>query len=450
MNTNSQNPTPNTQKSIKKIKVKSPNYILPVVAILVTLFLMLPFLSYFILSTNPQMSKNSQSSSWLNNILGTDTNPASKPNSKNLEVFNFVPEKDAKTTGNLIAQSLPSILSIRVKTGGLRATTLGESAGTGYFVSADGLVVTNRHVIASACKQSLGASTTITALASDQKAYQLELLTIDPVDDIAVLKVKNPGTETFKPVEFADSSKSSLGTDVLAIGNVLGEFSNSVTKGIVSGLDRSLSTQLTDECTGKNITSEGLIQTDAAINKGNSGGPLFDARGLVIGMNTFGTSEGQNIGFAIPSNTIINSLNSFKEFGKITRPQLGVSTISIDKARQLENPWLPTSYGELIFAQTGSAISPGSSAQKAGLTDGDIILEINGKKLQSTSDQISPLRKEILNNKPAQEIELTVLKSQTPTGKQVQSDTFSYQATPVKIKATLGSINFSLNNISDK
>ncbi|MBC7406524.1 MAG: trypsin-like peptidase domain-containing protein [Candidatus Parcubacteria bacterium] len=450
MNTNSQTPTPNTQKSIKKIKVKSQNYVLPVVVILVTLFLMLPFLSYFILSTNPQVSKNSQSSSWLSNILGTDTNSASKPSNKNAEVFNFVPEKDTKTTGALITQSLPSILSIRVKTGGLRATALGESAGTGYFVSTDGLVVTNRHVIASACKQSLGASATITGLASDQKAYQLELLTIDPVDDIAVLKVKNPGTDTFKPVEFADSSKSSLGTDVLAIGNVLGEFNNSVTKGIVSGLDRSLSTQLTDECTGKNITSEGLIQTDAAINKGNSGGPLFDARGLVIGMNTFGTSEGQNIGFAIPSNTIINSLNSFKEFGKITRPQLGVSTISIDKARQLENPWLPTDYGELIFAQTGSAISPGSSAQKAGLTDGDIILEINGKKLKSTSDQISPLRKEILNNKPAQEIELTVLKSQTPTGKQVQSDAFSYQATPVKIKATLGSINFSLNNISDK
>ncbi len=446
---NTQNPSPETP--IKKIKVRSSNnYTFPIIAILISVFLMLPFLSYFILRSNTESTKTTPSTS----VFGSWFNPGSTSNSRNNStennkpVFSFVPEKDVKTTNELITQSLPSILSIRVKTGGLRAAALGESAGTGYFVSNEGLVVTNRHVIASACKQSLGASTTITGLASDQKAYQLDLLTIDPIDDIAILKVRNPAGQNFKAVEFADSSKSALGTDVLAIGNVLGEFNNSVTKGIVSGLDRSLSTQLTDECTGKNITSEGLIQTDAAINKGNSGGPLFDARGLVIGMNTFGTDQGQNIGFAIPANTILNSLNSYKEFGKITRPQLGVTTVSIDKARQLENPWLPTDYGELIFAPSGSAVNPGSAAQKVGLSDGDIILEINGKKLQSASDQISPLRKEILTNKPAQEIELTVLKAQTTNTAQL--DTFNYQPSSTKIKVTLGSVNFSLNNISDK
>ena len=356
--------------------------------------------------------------------------------------FFFADDLGSKSVTQIVENSLPSVLSIRVKTQSGRQGISSEAAGTGYIVSEDGLVVTNRHVVSQYCKTSALNPTTITALGSDQRAYELSVKSIDPIDDIAILQISNDKSG-IKPIKFADSTKIKMGGDVIAIGNALGEFRNTVTRGIVSGVDRTLNTQLTDECTGRIISADGLIQTDAAINKGNSGGPLFDSTGSVIGMNTFGSTDAQNIGFAIPSVTILQALNSYKQNSKITRPRLGVVTRALDAALKVQFDWLPVDYGELIYNRDGIAVTPGSSADKSGLKDGDIILEVDGKKLVSDNDNSTPLRREILSKEPDSTVELTVLKTNQIDSK---NEAFRYANSPEKVKVQLGSVNFEIGS----
>ena len=358
----------------------------------------------------------------------------------------FTESTNPKNAATVVAEQSSSVLSLRVKTkSNIKKilSTDSESAGTGFIITEDGVVITNRHVISQSCKNN-GAddSTTISALSGDNKSFTLEILTIDPIDDIAILKIKN-SSEKFKPVTFADSSKLKQGGDVIAIGNVLGEFGNTVTRGIVSGLNRTLQTALTDECTGRNIYADGLIQTDAAINQGNSGGPLFDNSGNVIGMNTFGATTAQNIGFSIPSSTLASALASYKKYGKITRAKLGVVSRPLDPSIKSQYEWLPVEFGELIYNQNGTAIAPGSAAFKAGLKEGDIITEIDGKKLVNDISNTLTLRKEILTKAPESEINLTVLKvisSDSTTGG------YKYEKNPVNVKVTLGATSFDISS----
>jgi S1-C subfamily serine protease len=379
------------------------------------------------------------------NFSNTGTNSPQQSNSTPAiaNAFTFAQDTNAKNVKQIIEKALPSVVSIRVASDS-RSSLTGESAGTGYFVTGDGLIISNRHVVSQVCRENSSEGVVITGLTSDQKAYRLEVLSIDPIDDVAILRVKDNGGQVFNAVNFSDSRTLGLGSDVIAIGNVLGEFSHSVTKGIVSGKDRSLQASASDPCTGGRTLADGLIQTDAAINKGNSGGPLFDAAGNVIGMNTFGTQDAQNIGFAIPSETIVNILNIYREKGKIIRPRLGVSTVTLDAARKVENSWLPVDYGELVFNSQAGAVNSGSAAEKAGIKEGDIILEVDGKKLVSGTTATSPLRREILSKKADAEIELTVLRSQGTVGG--IDGGYKYAQTPEKIKVKLGAVEFTIRS----
>jgi S1-C subfamily serine protease len=202
---------------------------------------------------------------------------------------------------------------------GVGALAQDLTAGTGFFVDDSGLVFSNKHVVAAVCTKGIG-SLQITGLNHQEIAYDLELLSIDPIEDIAILRVVNaPEEEVFQPVELANSENLQLGQDVIAIGNVLGELQNTVTRGIISGLNRSFQTSLVDQCTNTEFEADSLIQTDAAINRGNSGGPLFNASGQLIGMNTLGTTDAENIGLSIPSSTIKNVVDTFRENEKIIR-----------------------------------------------------------------------------------------------------------------------------------
>lgn len=356
--------------------------------------------------------------------------------------FEFATNGNSKTTTTIVKDSLPSVLSISVKSNTSKIAGSSVVAGTGFIVSEDGLVVSNKHVIAQECQNPQNIQ--ISALSHDQKAYELELLSVDPVDDIAILKIKD-NTQKFSPVKFTDSNSIPLGSDVIAIGNVLGELENSVTKGIVSGQNRSVgasSQDLVDECTGQKVSSiDALIQTDAAINPGNSGGPLFDSSGLLVGMNTLGSKEGQGIGLAISSNTILTSLKSYEKNGKIIRPRLGVYTETVTPLQKQQNTWLPVDYGEIILSHVKNekGVASGSPADKIGLVDGDIIVELNGAKLVANEQNISPLKRLILSKQSDEEIELTVYKATKET-----SVGYEYNPQTIKIKVKLGGVSYDL------
>jgi serine protease Do len=225
----------------------------------------------------------------------------------------------------------------------------------------------------------------------------------DPVQDLAILKIEG---SDFPIVRLGDSDSLQIGQTVIAIGNALGEFQNTVSVGVISGLGRTI----TASGGGMIETLEDIIQTDAAINPGNSGGPLLNLKGEVIGINTAVSLEGQNIGFTIPINKAKNDITQVKDLGKIVYPFLGVRYIIITPDIQKENN-LSVDYGALIISGQGSdeqAVYPNSPAQKAGLKEKDIILEINGEKITT----VNPLSKIISNYKVGDEINLKVLRVQ--------------------------------------
>jgi putative serine protease PepD len=361
--------------------------------------------------------------------------PAFMPNT-------FGVKQGSKSVVDIVEQNLPSVLSINV----IAKNQGNATAGTGYIVSDDGLVVTNKHVISLLCG-GFEQAFKVVGINNDQTVFDLELKSVDPIDDIAILKIKNPPTN-LKKIEFGDSNNLKLGEDVVAVGNALGTLQNSVTKGVVSGLDRSFeSGGLVDECTKNDFQVNGLIQTDAAINKGNSGGPLFNSAGQIIGMNTLGTEGAQGVGLAIPSATILTSLNSFFKNNQIIRPRLGVVTQSIDPAKKLQDTWLPVEYGEFIGSldlviPSNKVVSPGSSAEDVGLKYGDIILEINGEKLLSKPSNPSPLRRKILTLQPSDSVSIKYLRAKNnDTNKEIV-----YESTPQTVNIKLKGIAFNLGN----
>lgn len=242
--------------------------------------------------------------------------------------------------------------------------------GTGFFITSDGLIVTNRHVV-----DDTGASYTV--VTNNGKKYPAKVLAIDPVNDIAIIKINGTGFPTLK---LGDSSQVQVGETVIAIGNSLGQFSNTVSRGIISGLGRNVTA---GGETGQTERLTNILQTDAAINPGNSGGPLLDINGNVIGINVAIAQGAQNIGFAIPSNQVKKVVNEVEKTGKISTPYLGIRYIPIDSSVQQANN-LPYNYGDLVTrGQTISdlAVIPGSPADKAGIQENDIILEVNGQKI---------------------------------------------------------------------
>jgi len=254
------------------------------------------------------------------------------------------------------------------------------SGGTGFVVSADGLIITNRHVV-----DVSGAEYTV--ILNDGERLSAEVLARDPVEDLAIVKIEKTGLPT---LSLGDSDALKIGQIAIAIGNALGEFRNTVSVGVISGLDR----RLTIGDGGIQDTIENAIQTDAAINRGNSGGPLLNLQGEVVGINTAIVIGSQNIGFAIPANKAKKALTDVEKYGRITYPFLGVRYIIVtDDLKERNN--LSVNYGALILRgeERGDlAVMPGSPADKAGLQENDIILEVNGQKITEENSLVSLIK----------------------------------------------------------
>lgn len=242
--------------------------------------------------------------------------------------------------------------------------------GTGFIVKSDGTIVTNKHVV------EIAGADEFRVVLNDERTFPATIVAKDPTRDIAIIKIDAKDLPT---VELGDSSTLEVGQTVIAIGNALGEFRNTATKGIISGLARSL---IAGDESGTSERIEDAIQTDAAINRGNSGGPLLNLKGQAIGVNTAVSQAGQNIGFAIPIKFVSQDLESVTTSGKIVRPFLGVCYSIIDKDFAKQNS-LPVDDGALIKQGQGCAVAvvPGSPADKAGIVENDIILEIAGVKV---------------------------------------------------------------------
>lgn len=253
--------------------------------------------------------------------------------------------------------------------------------GSGFLISSDGLVVTNRHVVDQEEAQ-------YTVFLSDGSKYEASVEARDPVNDVAILKISG---NDFPFLEFSDSDGLQVGQSVVAIGNALGEFSNTVSVGVVSGLSRSIRA---GNSFGQSEQLDEVIQTDAAINPGNSGGPLLDLSGKVIGVNVAVAQGSENIGFALPANIVHSVVESVKTNGRIVRPYLGIRYTPITAALEEANN-LSVDYGVLVVrgqTQNDLAVAPGSPANKAGIVEGDIILEIDGQRLDEDTSLASIIR----------------------------------------------------------
>lgn len=287
----------------------------------------------------------------------------------------------------------PGVVSINVVADSLQDTIFGpqaitqESAGTGFFLDADGIIITNRHVIPK------GNSQVSVTLADGTELTDVSVIgrtaDNDPLD-IAFLKVNDKKGKDIKPVKLGDSTQVEVGEKVIAIGNALGQFQNTVTSGIISGYGRNVVAG--DEYGGSSETLQNLFQTDASINQGNSGGPLVNIKGEVIGINTAIAGGGaENIGFAIPISDVQGLVKSVLKNGKLERPYLGVRYITLtdDVAYQYN---LSAKRGAYLAPTRGqSAIIPGSPAEKSGLKEKDIIIKANDTSIDEKNSLASTL-----------------------------------------------------------
>ncbi|OIO44268.1 MAG: hypothetical protein COY72_00730 [Candidatus Nealsonbacteria bacterium CG_4_10_14_0_8_um_filter_35_10] len=267
--------------------------------------------------------------------------------------------------------------------------------GSGFIVSPDGLILTCRHVVSE-------PEVDYTVILEPEKNYSAKVLAADPLIDIAVLKINE---KNLPFLDLGDSNQIELGQTVVAVGNPLGEFYDTLSAGIISGLSRKI--QAVGLLSRQVESLRGLIQTDAAINPGNSGGPLVDLEGKVIGINTAMVMGAQNIGFAIPINYAKKILAEVKKYGKIKVPFLGIRYIILDKEIAQVNK-LPVDYGALIVRETlgEPPIVKGSAAEKAGLKEFDIVLELSGEKITMDNTLAEVLQK----HKIGEEISLKVLR----------------------------------------
>ncbi len=283
----------------------------------------------------------------------------------------------------VVEDSLPSVVTIGIKKtttsqgffefnpfdpfGGIRRIPgrkeqIDQNIGSGFIVSKDGLIITNKHVVSD-------TEATYQVLTNDNKEYDVDKIYRDPLNDLAILKINTTG---LKALSFGDSSKLKLGQMAIAIGTPLGEFRNTVTTGIISGLGRGITAGSPFEGFVEKL--DNVIQTDAAISPGNSGGPLLNSSGQVIGVNAAIAQEGQNIGFAIPVNVVKELLDEFdKRGGSFERAYLGVRYQIIDKKTAIMNSLPEGAYVESVVE--------GSPAEKAGILADDIIVQINGAKI---------------------------------------------------------------------
>lgn len=288
-------------------------------------------------------------------------------------------------------------LSTREKT--KNTETVQKGSGTGFLISSDGLILTNKHVASAGNEK----TAEFKVLLNTGKQYYAQLIGKDPINDLAVLKIFD---KNLPYVKLGDSDKLQIGSTVIAIGNTLGRYQNSATKGIVSGLGRII--EASDQAGTISEVLDNVIQTDAEINPGNSGGPLVDLNGNIIGINVAIDQNGSSIGFAIPINDARPVIKSVREIGRIVRPMLGIRYMMLTPEIAQINK-LPLNTGAFILAGEDGALSvlPDSPASKAGIKQGDIIVEINAIKLQDMTTLISVVQK----YKPGDRIGLKVFRN---------------------------------------
>ncbi|MBU0531278.1 MAG: trypsin-like peptidase domain-containing protein [Candidatus Uhrbacteria bacterium] len=325
--------------------------------------------------------------------------------------------RDEAATISVVEHVAPAVVSVVVKKEvsvlngslGYPAYEASDSAqgeyvevggGTAFFVTTDGLLLTNKHVVADDTAR-------YSIITNDGDEYAVDVIAEDVFLDLAVLKVNAELDPEFKfpIVMLGDSDSLRIGQTVIAIGNTLSEFRNTVTKGVVSGIDRRVVagdyyvTEVIDEA----------IQTDAAINPGNSGGPLINLFGEVIGVNTAVSSSGQGVGFAIPIDAAKSVIDDVIEFGRIVRPWLGVRYLMVDAELAAEGG-LDSDHGALVISGrtlNDYAVIPGSPAETAGIEEGDIITEIDGIRI----DEENPLSDLVNVYSPGDVIEIKLIRA---------------------------------------
>lgn len=282
----------------------------------------------------------------------------------------------------------------RVKIGG----------GSGFIVSPDGFILTNKHVV-------VDPKADYTVVASEGKKYHAKVVARDPINDVAILKVE---AKDLPYIELGESTDLELGQTAIAIGNALGQFQNTVSTGIVSGLSRHIMAQA--GVGGEQQELRGVIQTDAAINPGNSGGPLVDINSKAIGINSAVVFGAQNIGFAIPINAAKKALADIKKYGRIRAPFLGLRYLLIDPVLKMRHN-LPIDYGAMVVPEATPGdygVLPSSPADKAGILEHDIILEADNKKI--TKDL--PLSEIVQSHEVGDKLNLKILRR---GGKEVEA-----------------------------
>lgn len=263
-----------------------------------------------------------------------------------------------------------------------------QSIGTGFVLSKDGLIVTNKHVVS-------GTDVKYVVVTNDDVKHDVKQIYRDPENDLAIVKIDANG---LTPLTLGDSGQLQPGQFVIAIGNALGEFKNTVTTGVVSGLGRAVTAG--DPFGGFQERLDNLIQTDAAINPGNSGGPLLDIVGNVIGVNVATSASAQNIGFAIPINTVKESVDRFNNGGKFSRAYLGVQHRQIDKRTAILNN-LPA--GALVIE-----VVKDSPADKAGIKPDDIITKVAGVSVTTENGGLAAI---VAKHKVGEKITITVFRN---------------------------------------
>ena len=268
----------------------------------------------------------------------------------------------------------PSVVSVmtETRTRSYYGTTTAEGAGTGIIVSKDGYVLTNNHVVEDA--------TSVAVVDNDGIQYDdVTIVGRDPLNDIAFLKIKSD--KDFTAAELGNSSTIRIGQQVVAIGNALGQFNNTVTAGIISGVGRPI-TASSSNGTTESLTD--LIQTDASINSGNSGGPLVNMSGQVIGINTAIIENANGLGFSIPINSTKGVLAGVIENNTVERAYLGINYLTITP--EIANRYnLDVTKGAYIYAESGNAIVSNGPASQSGLKQGDIITKINDETIGTTA-----------------------------------------------------------------
>jgi serine protease Do len=297
---------------------------------------------------------------------------------------------------NIVEKVSPSVVSIvtNVTVNSIFGTANQEAAGSGIIVSSDGYIMTNKHVVADA--------TSIDVVLSDGTTYdKVSLVGTDPMNDIAYLKIE--GTNNLTAATLGESSTVRVGQGVIAIGNSLGQYQNTVTDGIISGKGRPVTAGSGNGGSSESLTD--LLQTDAAINPGNSGGPLLNHSGQVIGINTAVAANAEGIGFAIPINAAKGTLKSVLAGKGVQRSYLGLRYVQIT-AELAKKYNLATKQGAYVVSEGGTAVLSGGPADKAGIKDKDIITKINGLAVGSQGG-VSSLVGEYA---PGDTIELTLLR----------------------------------------